>query len=142
MTNGPLMNPLAVRILGGEEFRDALKAKLLEQAAATDDEAYATRLREAAAGTRPLRSLIEDPAFLQSRADLVDVESRVEAAQQEAPGSPEQVMDQLRAQLLKDGASIPSVEEARSAFPEVQAIQAAAARVREADREASGHSDP
>ena len=47
----------------GPQYRVDLRRTLLEKADQTDDVAYAERLREAADGRRPLRSLGADPSF-------------------------------------------------------------------------------
>ena len=47
----------------GDDFAQKLQARLLELADATDDEAYASRLRLVASGKRPLRTLLADPQW-------------------------------------------------------------------------------
>jgi hypothetical protein len=47
----------------GDDFARKLQARLLELADATDDEAYASRLRLVASGKRPLRTLLADPQW-------------------------------------------------------------------------------
>ena len=47
----------------GEDFAPKLQARLIELADATDDEAYASRLRLVASGERPLRTLLADPKW-------------------------------------------------------------------------------
>jgi hypothetical protein len=47
----------------GDDFALKLQARLLELADATDDEAYASRLRLVASGRRPLRTLLADPQW-------------------------------------------------------------------------------
>ena len=47
----------------GDDFAQKLKARLIEVADETDDEAYASRLRLIASGQRPLRTLLADPQW-------------------------------------------------------------------------------
>jgi len=47
----------------GDDFALKLKARLIEVADETDDEAYASRLRLIASGQRPLRTLLADPQW-------------------------------------------------------------------------------
>ncbi|NTV40302.1 MAG: hypothetical protein HGA51_10185 [Demequinaceae bacterium] len=53
----------------GPEFARSLRQRLEELAADTDDPAYARRLREIAAGKRPLRTLAADPAWNATQTD-------------------------------------------------------------------------
>ena len=47
----------------GDDFAQKLQARLLKLADATEDEAYASRLRLVASGERPLRTLLADPKW-------------------------------------------------------------------------------
>jgi len=47
----------------GDDFAQKLQARLLKLADATEDEAYASRLRLVASGKRPLRTLLADPQW-------------------------------------------------------------------------------
>ena len=47
----------------GEDFAQKLQARLVDLADATEDEAYASRLRLVASGKRPLRTLLADPQW-------------------------------------------------------------------------------
>jgi hypothetical protein len=47
----------------GDDFALKLHSRLIELADATDDEAYASRLRLVASGKRPLRTLLADPQW-------------------------------------------------------------------------------
>ncbi|WP_282946518.1 hypothetical protein [Cellulomonas endometrii] len=71
----------------GAGYRSDLRRTLLERAAETDDPAYADRLREAADGKRPLRSLLADPSFQAAlKLDEVDrdeLESRTPTPEQQ-----------------------------------------------------------
>lgn len=62
MSELPDISPVLDQVYGAR-YRADLRKTLLERAAETDDPAYADRLREAADGRRPLRSLLADPAF-------------------------------------------------------------------------------
>lgn len=50
----------------GDDFARDLQKRLLALADATDDEAYASRLRLIASGKRPLRTLLHDPTWRES----------------------------------------------------------------------------
>lgn len=50
----------------GDDFARALQKRLIALADATDDEAYASRLRLIASGKRPLRTLLHDPRWRES----------------------------------------------------------------------------
>lgn len=63
MTDDLDISPLLARTTG-PEFALSLRQRLEELAAETDDPAYAHRLREIAAGKRPLRTLAADPAWI------------------------------------------------------------------------------
>lgn len=95
MTELPDISPVLDKVIGSD-YRADLRRTLLERAAETDDPAYADRLREAADGRRPLRSLLGDPAFQAAlRLDQVDrdeVESRTPTPDQQ---------DQLARQLAE-----------------------------------------
>lgn len=63
MSSGPDISPL-IEIILGKEYRVELQRRLYEAADRADDPSYARRLREAAEGSRPLRSLLADPSWL------------------------------------------------------------------------------
>jgi hypothetical protein len=62
MNELPDVSPVLEQVFG-PQYRADLRATLLARADETDDPAYADRLREAADGRRPLRSLLADPSF-------------------------------------------------------------------------------
>jgi len=64
MDGMPEMSPAIGTIFGDQQLKETVKKRLLELAAAADDPAYAQRLREAADGRRPLRSLLSDPSWV------------------------------------------------------------------------------
>lgn len=61
----PDVSPALLRTTGND-FAQKLQARLIELADATDDEAYASRLRLVASGKRPLRTLLADPQWRES----------------------------------------------------------------------------
>jgi hypothetical protein len=87
MTDLPDVSPMLDTIFGGS-YRAQLRQTLLDRADETDDPAYAQRLREAADGRRPLRSLLSDPSFHAAvkldEVDSIDVESRSPDLEQRA----------------------------------------------------------
>ncbi|GAB3607228.1 hypothetical protein GCM10027413_26370 [Conyzicola nivalis] len=58
----PDVSAALLRATGGD-FAQKLQTRLIELAGATDDEAYASRLRLVASGKRPLRTLLADPQW-------------------------------------------------------------------------------
>lgn len=50
----------------GDDFARNLQTRLIALANATDDEAYASRLRLVANGERPLRALLQDPKWCEA----------------------------------------------------------------------------
>ncbi|GAA2181502.1 hypothetical protein GCM10009785_16700 [Brooklawnia cerclae] len=134
----PQMNPLAAKLMGGTDFRRRLRDQILARAAETDDPAFAQRLREAADGKRPLRTLLHDPAFLASmKMDGPDAERRLDEAIAEAgppAGTPEEVREQWREKLAEIGIPVPDAEEARALLPDVLELQQRAREVLAADR--------
>ncbi|MEV7692717.1 hypothetical protein AB0N73_05245 [Microbacterium sp. NPDC089189] len=58
----PDVSPALLRNTG-DDFARQLQARLIELADATDDAAYASRLRLVASGKRPLRTLLADPQW-------------------------------------------------------------------------------
>jgi hypothetical protein len=135
----PDLNPLAARLLGGEEYRTKLREQLLERAAETDDPAYAQRLREAADGKRPLRTLMHDPAFLASvglRGPEAEKNLDGQLSDAEQPrGTPSEILEQWKEKARAAGVPIPTTEEARAVFDEVVALQERARRIVAEDRE-------
>lgn len=123
----PQINPLVAKLMGGRDYKVQLRDQLLARAERTDDPAFAARLREAADGKRPLRTLLADPAFLASeRLDDPATERAVDdmVADQPPPmGTPAEVREQVRAELLRRGVSIPSLDEARGLLPDVLELQ-------------------
>lgn len=118
----PNMNPLAAKLMGGRDFREQLRSSLLKRAEATDDPAYRQRLIEVADGKRPLRTLMHDPGF------APELRQEVESLEQDPPtvdlpGDPDEVLAQLKDQLLAQGGQVPSMEEAKALFGEALAIQ-------------------
>ncbi len=135
--SGPDINPLAAKLLGGRQGRDKLRDQLLRAAEETDDQAYAQRLREAADGKRPLRTLMSDPAFLAAHGGLGARGRAAEEALATAPqanGSPEQVREHARSKLTAMGIEIPTAEEGAAIFDEVIALQQRAAAIVAQDR--------
>lgn len=92
---GPDISPLLARI-GGPEYRDRLRDRLLQLAAETDDMAYASRLREAADGTRPLRTLTLDPAWHRQFASAIEASSAPLELDDERRIALEHRIDELR----------------------------------------------
>jgi hypothetical protein len=136
MMNGPDVNPLTAKLMGGADFRAKLREQLLAQAQETDDPAYAGRLREAAEGKRPLRTLLHDPAFMAAHGMTRAAEEAAEArlADQQPTGTPEEVREAWRAQLASLGVPIPTLDEAGTLTDDVLAIQRRAAAVLAEDR--------
>lgn len=129
----PQINPLVAKLMGGRDYREKLRDQLLARAEETDDPAYAKRLRDTAAGKRPLRTLLADPAF-QSSTGLDDPDTERQAddlfAEHEPPsGTPEEFREQVRAQLAERGIEVPTAEEARGLLPDVMELQQRAAAV-------------
>lgn len=134
----PQVNPMTAKMMGGREFRERLRDQLLARAEETDDPGYAKRLRDAADGKRPLRTLLADPAFRASVGmDDEDLSRQVDdlAAEQRPPtGTPEEVRERVRADLAARGIPIPSAEEARALLPDVMELQQRAAAIIAEDR--------
>lgn len=129
----PEVNPMTAKLMGGRQFREKLRDQLLARAEQTNDPGYAKRLREAAEGKRPLRTLLADPAFRDSMGmDDPEQTRQVDAmaADQRPPrGTPEEVREQARADLAARGIQIPTAEEARALLPEVMELQRRAASI-------------
>lgn len=138
----PDMNPLAAKLMGGVDFRKKLQEQLLEAADRAEDPAYAARLREAAEGKRPLRSFLNDPGFaaaqgLRTPEQQAVLDERLDEARAALRQSPEELREALRADLTRRGASIPTLEEAKGIFPEVERLMSTA-RAINAEDEANG----
>lgn len=118
----PQMNPLTAKLMGGKDYREQLKKQLLDAAAKTDDPAYSKRLTEVANGTRPLRTLMSDPAFLAEKGMTKANEQKFEQALADIKppeGTFEEARAQAQADLEAQGIKLPSVEEAAALFDEV-----------------------
>lgn len=135
----PQMNPLTAKLMGGVDYRKQLQQQLLAAAEKTDDPAYKQRLTEVANGTRPLRTLMHDPAFLAEKGMAgPDADRKMDEAMTSAEpprGTPEEVRERVRAQLQDQGLQIPSVEEAAALFDEVVQLQSESDAIVAADRE-------
>ncbi|TPW75802.1 hypothetical protein [Schumannella soli] len=68
----PDISPALLRATG-DGFAQKLQARLIELADATDDEAYASRLRLVASGRRPLRTLLSDPKWSEAFAPQIQI---------------------------------------------------------------------
>lgn len=126
--NLPDINPLAAKLMGGRAFREQLREQLLQQARATDDEAYRRRLIEVADGKRPLRTLAHDPRFPLAQASENSLNEAM-CASDVPQGSPAELMQEVRERLHRSGTEIPSIEEARALYPDAQRIQQETQRV-------------
>lgn len=122
----PWLNPLTAKLLGGAPARQQIRAQLLSAAEATDDPAYAARLRAVADGRRPLRTLMSDPGFLAERGLRTPAEQDAAVEQIDAleppKGTPEQNLAEWQAEAQRRGIPIPSVEELQAVLPEVSAM--------------------
>lgn len=134
----PQLNPLAAKLLGGADFRKKLQAQLLEAAARTDDPAYRRRLEEIADGKRPLRTLMEDPAFQQekglTRPGAEAAFDAAVAAAERPRGTAEELQARAQAQLEEMGYRLPSLEEAQAVFEDVVALKSETDHVLAAER--------
>jgi hypothetical protein len=120
MSELPDISPVLDHVFGSQ-YRADLRRTLLERAAEADDPAYAERLREAADGKRPLRSLLADPAFHAAlKLDEVDrdeVESRTVT-----PDQQEQLARQLAEHREQHGTpTFPPVSELATYAADAQA---------------------
>jgi hypothetical protein len=133
----PQMNPLAAKLMGGVDYRKQLQQQILDAAQRTDDPAYRERLLEVADGRRPLRTLLNDPAFMADRMGTADPETKLDSALagMELPdGTPQELQERAKAQLEAMGVQIPSVEELRTIFDEARALQEQADSIVAAER--------
>ena len=136
--SGPDLNPLTAKLLGGADFRAKLREQLLAKAERTEDPAYARRLREAADGKRPLRTLLQDPAFMAAHGMTDAAEKDVDAqlAEHLPKGTPAEVREAWRARLAALDVPFPTLAEAQALTDDVLALQERAARVLAKDRAA------
>lgn len=136
--SGPDLNPLTAKLLGGADFRARLRDQLLAKAEQTEDPAYARRLKEAADGKRPLRTLLQDPAFMAAHGMTDAAEKDVDAqlAEHLPKGTPAEVREALHARLAAVGAIFPTLAEAQALTDDVIALQGRAAQVLAKDRAA------
>ena len=96
MTNDLDISPLLTRT-SGPEFAVVLRQRLEKLASETADPAYADRLREIAAGKRPLRTLAADPAWI---ATLPGPEA--------SPQTPVEITGEQRDEFAKRVAELPT----------------------------------
>lgn len=94
MSETPDISPVLDRMFG-PSYRAELRRRLLEHADRADDPAFAERLREAADGRRPLRSLLADPAFQAAAGlDRLD-ETEVQGRPGPSPAQAEELQNRL-----------------------------------------------
>lgn len=134
----PQMNPLAAKLLGGVDYRKQLRQQLLVAAEKTDDPAYKQRLLEVADGKRPLRALMQDPAFLAERGMVGPVAEKelheAMAGAEQPMGTPEEILARAQDELRARGLEVPSVEEGAALFEEVKHLQSESDAIVAADR--------
>jgi hypothetical protein len=123
----PDISPILAQI-GGDDYLKTLKARLTELADQTDDPAYASRLREVANGTRPLRTLAMDPAW----------NKQFKAAMSVTPVVPELDPDQRaafgrRVEELRQHSRVPTNPEEAGSF--VREVLQRAERTRQINRQ-------
>lgn len=80
----------------GEDFAPRLQARLIELADATDDEAYASRLRLVASGKRPLRTLLADPKWREDFGSQMQLAAEPPALDEEQRRALDGAVDQAR----------------------------------------------
>lgn len=134
----PQMNPLAAKLMGGADYRRQLQQQLLASAEKTDDPGYRQRLIEVAHGKRPLRTLMQDPAFLAEKGMAGPAaEQQFGEALASAPvpeGTPDEIRARLTEQMKAQGIQIPSMEEAAAIFEDVVRLQSESDAIVAADR--------
>lgn len=82
----------------GDDFALNLKTRLLELAATTDDEAYASRLRLVASGKRPLRTLLADPQWREAFGSQMQVLAEPPALDEQQRRALDDAVDRARQQ--------------------------------------------
>jgi len=93
----------------GDDFAQKLKARLIEAADATDDEAYASRLRLIASGKRPLRTLLADPQWREGFGSQMQLLAEPPALDEEQRRALDDAVEQERRHAVR-----PSDEQAAS----------------------------
>jgi heme oxygenase len=79
-----------------DDFAQKLQARLIEVADATDDEAYASRLRLIASGKRPLRTLLADPQWREAFGSQMQLLAKPPALDEEQRRALDDAVEQAR----------------------------------------------
>lgn len=116
----------------GDDFVSNLKKRLLALADATDDEAYASRLRLIASGKRPLRTLLHDPQWRESFDSRMPETVELPVIEPEQRRALDEAVEQARRRML-----MPTREEVASDVADVMR-RAVAARDAISDDERNG----
>ncbi|MFG6502630.1 hypothetical protein [Microbacterium sp. P05] len=80
----------------GDDFAQKLRARLIEAADATDEEAYASRLRLVASGKRPLRTLLADPKWREAFGSQMQLLAEPPALDEKQRRALDDAVDQAR----------------------------------------------
>ncbi len=86
--------------LTGDDFARNLQVRLRELADATDDEAYASRLRLVASGQRPLRTLLADPQWREAFGSQMQQLAEPPTLNEEQRRALDDLVDQARHQAV------------------------------------------
>ncbi|MDZ5144429.1 hypothetical protein [Microbacterium testaceum] len=116
----------------GDDFVSNLKKRLLALADATDDQAYASRLRLIASGKRPLRTLLHDPQWRESFDSRMPETVELPVIEPEQRRALDEAVEQARRRML-----MPTRQEVASDVADVMR-RAVATRDAISDDERSG----
>ncbi|SDP38147.1 hypothetical protein SAMN04487788_3287 [Microbacterium testaceum StLB037] len=97
-----------------DDFASNLKKRLLALADATEDEAYASRLRLIANGKRPLRTLLHDPQWRESFDSRIPETVKLAAMEPEQRRALDEAVEQARRRTV-----MPTREEVASDVADV-----------------------
>ncbi|MCY1717718.1 hypothetical protein OVA26_12260 [Microbacterium sp. SL62] len=97
-----------------DDFASNLKKRLLALADATEDEAYASRLRLIANGKRPLRTLLHDPLWRESFDSRIPETVKLAAIEPEQRRALDEAVEQARRRTV-----MPTREEVASDVADV-----------------------